>query len=81
MIREEQVDRRRQAGGFELIGLGIYILRGYIFKPAGEDKWKDFDSAKPAPLFVSASSSARPTGEYETFERGRDQRYGGWGNS
>jgi len=63
-----------------LIGLGIYILRGYIFKPADDDKWKDFDSAKPAPLFVSASSSARQTGEYETFERGRDQRYGGWGN-
>jgi hypothetical protein len=63
-----------------LIGLGIYILRGYIFKPADEDKWKDFDTAKPAPLFVSASSRAPQTGEYETFERGRDQRYGGWGN-
>ena len=63
-----------------LIGLGIYILRGYIFKPADEDKWKDFDTAKPAPLFVSASSRAPQTGEYETFERGRDQRYGSWGN-
>ena len=35
-----------------LIGLGIYILRGYIFKPKDEPgKWSDFDSARPAPIF------------------------------
>jgi hypothetical protein len=64
-----------------LIGLGIYILRGYIFKPADEDKWKDFDSARPAPLFISASGRLPRTSEYETVERGRDQRYGGWGSA
>lgn len=35
-----------------LIGFGIYILRGYIFKPKDADeKWSDFDSARPAPIF------------------------------
>lgn len=35
-----------------LIGLGIYILRGYIFKPKEQPgKWADFDSARPAPIF------------------------------
>lgn len=64
-----------------LIGLGIYILRGYIFKPPDEDKWKDFDSARPAPLFVSASSQASRQPEYGQYQdRGRDQRYGNWGN-
>jgi hypothetical protein len=63
-----------------LIGLGIYILRGYIFKPSDGDRLRDFDSARPAPLFISASGRLPKTGEYETFERGRDQRYGGWGN-
>jgi hypothetical protein len=62
-----------------LIGLGIYILRSYVFKPVDGDKWRDFDSAKPAPLFVTAASRAPQNGEYETFERSRDQRYGGWG--
>jgi hypothetical protein len=58
-----------------LIGLGIYILRGYIFKPKDEGRWNDFDSAKPAPLFMTASGRLPKTGEFETFERGRDQRY------
>ncbi len=64
-----------------LIGLGIYVLRGYIFKPADDDKWKDFDSAKPAPLFVSASSQAGRTGDYGTYQQpDRDQGVGGWSN-
>lgn len=38
-----------------LIGLGIYLLRGYIFKPkTAEDAWKGFDSRDKSPSFVSA---------------------------
>lgn len=61
-----------------LIGLGIYILRGYIFKPkTDEQKWRDFDNAQPSPTFVSALGEPRfRTGEYET----RESRYGGWQN-
>ncbi|HCA59792.1 MAG TPA: hypothetical protein DEP46_17635 [Blastocatellia bacterium] len=40
-----------------LIGLGVYILRGYVFPEKNEeDKWSDFDTAKPAPLFMTAKS-------------------------
>lgn len=66
-----------------LIGLGIYILRGYIFKPAGtDDKWRDFDSAKPAPFF---SGSLRPTNsdqdEYGySSARSAESRFGSWKN-
>jgi hypothetical protein len=61
-----------------LIGLGVYILRGYIFKPKpNEQKWRDFDNAQPSPTFVSALGEPRfRTGEYET----RESRYGGWQN-
>lgn len=35
-----------------LIGLGIYILRDYIFRPKrANDSWEDFDSARPTPFF------------------------------
>jgi hypothetical protein len=38
-----------------LIGLGIYLLRGYIFKPkSSEEPWKGFDNRDGAPSFVSA---------------------------
>lgn len=58
-----------------LIGLGIYILRGYIFKEKDEPgRWQDFDSAKPAPLFVSAKSEAG----YRSEDRSQNQRYGNW---
>lgn len=58
-----------------LIGLGIYILRGYIFKEKTDsNKWEDFDSAKPAPLFVSARSDANYRGE--TSSQG--ERFGNW---
>ena len=66
-----------------LIGLGIYILRGYIFKPKEEDarKWSDFDSAKPAPFFSGKLTGRSETGEhaYRSSETG-EQRYGSWGN-
>ena len=66
-----------------LIGLGIYILRGYIFKPKEEDarKWSDFDSARPAPFFTGKLTGRSETGEhgYRSSETG-EQRYGNWGN-
>lgn len=60
-----------------LIGLGIYILRGYIFKPkTDEQKWRDFDNAGPSPTFVSALSEPRyRTGEYESRT---ESRFSGW---
>jgi TM2 domain-containing membrane protein YozV len=66
-----------------LIGLGIYILRGYIFKPkeAGE-KWKDFDSARPAPIFSGALSPPNYRGDeydYRSSQTG-ERHYGDWGN-
>jgi hypothetical protein len=66
-----------------LIGLGIYILRSYIFKPKEEDarKWSDFDSAKPAPFFSGKLTGRSETGEhgYGSSETG-EQRYGSWRN-
>jgi len=66
-----------------LIGLGIYILRGYIFKPKEvEEKWMDFDSARPAPIF---SGALRPPNyrddeyDYRSGQTG-EKRYGDWGN-
>jgi len=65
-----------------LIGLGIYILRGYIFKPKEDaGKWTDFDSARPAPFFSGKLMGRSDTGEYsyKSQETG-EQRYGNWGN-
>jgi magnesium-transporting ATPase (P-type) len=60
-----------------LIGLGIYILRGYIFKPkTDEQRWQDFDNTKSSPTFVSALGEPRyRTGDFEN--RG-ESRYGDW---
>ncbi|HSI88358.1 MAG TPA: hypothetical protein VK918_04825 [Pyrinomonadaceae bacterium] len=64
-----------------LIGLGIYILRGYIFKQNGseQEKWSDFDSARPAPLFV-ASREDRTTypGAYDAGREPHDRDQGSW---
>jgi hypothetical protein len=41
-----------------LIGLGIYVLRGYIFKPKpAADRWRTYDSGSPA--FVTAMAERR----------------------
>jgi hypothetical protein len=63
-----------------LIGLGVYILRGYIFKPKNEEaRWQDFDNSRTPPTFVSALSEPRyRTDQYENQEYGRGSRYGGW---
>ena len=54
-----------------LIGLGIYILRGYIFKPKeSPGRWADFDSAKPAPIFSGSLRERNfETGEYDHRSR------------
>lgn len=60
-----------------LIALGIYVLRGYIFKPKEEEnKWPDFDSARPARMFPAPQS-----GDYEVqTEYRRGSQAGGWRN-
>lgn len=66
-----------------LIGLGVYILRGYIFKPkTDEHKWQDLDNSRPAPNFVSAISEPRyRTGEFDPYaDQQNEARYGGWKN-
>jgi len=64
-----------------LIGLGIYILRGYIFKPKTEEgKWADFDSARPASRFSGALSEFRHEDSEEQTEYSRGSRAGGWRN-
>jgi hypothetical protein len=60
-----------------LIGLGIYILRGYIFKPKSEErKWQDFDNSRSSPTFVSALTE--PRYKSDEFENRGESRYGGW---
>ncbi len=63
-----------------LIGLGVYILRGYIFKPKDEEsKWPDFDSARPARIFPSGHRSSSESGSYEVeTEYRRRSQAGGW---
>lgn len=57
-----------------LIGLGIYILRGYIFKPKEEESsWKDFDSVRPLPVFSAATGEHRDT--TGRFDGGGEDRY------
>jgi hypothetical protein len=62
-----------------LIGLGIYILRGYIFKTKAEPgKWADFDSARPAPIFSGSLREKNfESGEYDYRSRqAGERRYG-----
>lgn len=64
-----------------LIGLGIYILRGYIFKPQDdENKWADFDSARPARLFRVSRSPENDAGAYDvqSADQTSGSRAGGW---
>jgi TM2 domain-containing membrane protein YozV len=63
-----------------LIGLGIYILRDYIFKPKkDEGDWSDFDSTRPAPLMVSRKSeNYAQADDLRNSERRGEQRFGGW---
>lgn len=61
-----------------LIGLGIYILRGYIFKPkAEESRWSDFAGAGRSETFVSGSLT-EPRFRAGEFENRGEARFGGW---
>ena len=60
-----------------LIGLGVYVLRGYIFKPKTEEqKWQDFDNSRSSPTFVSALRE--PRYRSDEYENQTESRYGGW---
>jgi hypothetical protein len=65
-----------------LIGLGVYILRGYIFKPKSdsEQRWPDFDNSRSVPTFASALHDPQVrTGEYPSQgEYRKESRFGGW---
>lgn len=65
-----------------LIGLGIYILRGYIFKPSSESiRWGSANDRPPTTMFVSGGEDYRP----HSYEQRADysqggSRAGGWKN-
>ncbi len=64
-----------------LIGLGIYVLRGYIFKPRSSDAaWKGFDRRDETPNFVSAlTETGYQRGDYDPHPRYTDRsRTGTW---
>ena len=67
-----------------LIGLGVYILKGYIFRSgtSTEDSWRGYDVPRPSPTYVSVlrGSDFVPgdTESHVTFTR--DSRSGGWRN-
>ena len=67
-----------------LIGLGIYILRGYIFKPKAEEQnWPNFDSARPSRIFSESTGERGYRGddnEVETTDFSRGSQAGGWRN-
>lgn len=54
-----------------LIGLGIYILRGYIFKPKTDANLTDFDNVRPNMMFITAA------GEREDHRTSRSSNYTG----
>ena len=63
-----------------LIGLGIYLLRGYIFRPkVSSERWRDF-SQDVSPSFVSAMTERRfERGNYEQQADYSDRsRSGAW---
>ena len=60
-----------------LIGLGIYILRGYIFKQKPvEPRWQNYDSSNPSATFATALGEPRyRSGE---FDNRSEARFGSW---
>ena len=66
-----------------LIGLEVYVLRSYIFKPkGGQENHPNYDANGPAPSFVSALGE--PNYRHEDYDSqadypGRSQA-GGWKN-
>lgn len=59
-----------------LIGLGIYILRGYIFKPKTDDqRWRDYDGRQSADF---ATALSEPRYRSSEFDNRSEARFGGW---
>lgn len=63
-----------------LIGLGLYLLRSFIFKPKpGEKGWDGFTSADSSPGLVTALSEPNFRNDYETTGDFADRtRSGSW---
>jgi hypothetical protein len=60
-----------------LIGLGVYLLRGYIFKSkTDEQKWRDYDNSGESATFATALSE--PRYRSNEFENRSEARFGGW---
>ena len=61
-----------------LIGLGIYLLRGYIFKPRSSGGYRDF-GGDVSPSFVSAMTERKfQQGQYEQQGFSDRSRSGAW---
>ena len=58
-----------------LIGLGAYLLRGYIFKGKTEEHWS---GAGPSTSFSLTSARNVPTGDYSVNEFTDRNRSGSW---
>lgn len=64
-----------------LIVLGIYVLRGYVFRqPEEENKWPDFDSARPARMFPGPPSESKYGRDHEAQSEYPRGQAGGWRN-
>jgi TM2 domain-containing membrane protein YozV len=64
-----------------LIALGVYILRGYIFKPAAENRrWTDFEGSRASTGFTGALDVPRfRTGEYGSSQEFETKsHFGAW---
>ena len=59
-----------------LIGLGIYILRGYISKPKADERWRDYDGTGQSANFATALSE--PRYRSSEFDNRSEARFGGW---
>ena len=61
-----------------LIGLGIYVLRGYIFKPKTETAFPDFRTRSVSPNFALSETSYAPR-DYDSETTYSDRaRTGAW---
>ncbi|MEO8650077.1 MAG: hypothetical protein ABI539_13010 [Acidobacteriota bacterium] len=63
-----------------LIGLGVYILRGYIFKPKSDDSaWQGYDSSRSVPTFGGTlNDPAFRRDDYQPYAENEARGYGSW---
>jgi hypothetical protein len=57
-----------------LIGLGIYVLRGYIFKKKEVSNWSD----SPASTNFALSRTSYPSADYNVSDFAERSRSGSW---